>query len=690
MHHRARYLIQGCSLIIFALLTSTAWANSLTVTSPDGHTTVTVTTLDGKPVYRVDRYGKPVLNDSRLGLEFQTLANMTSQTRIKGSKAADLDRIWEQPWGERRWVRETYNELLISLERTEKPQLQLDVRFRVFNDGLGFRYEMPAQQGIERVNVMADLSEFAVADSNKTEALRIYGEMWNRYEHLYEWVPVDQVQTAATPISMRRADGLHISIHEAALVDWAGFTLVQRHNPPTLRTKLTPWSDGIAVKATLPFKSSWRTLQIADSAVGLINSDLIINLNEPNKLGDVSWVHPGKYTGVWWEMHRGDKTWGSGEKHGATNAAVKARIDFAAKYGFDGVLVEGWNIGWDGNWIDNGDLFSFTQSYPDFDMAALSAYGAERDVKLIGHHETSGNVENYEAQMGDAYDLYAQHGYEQIKTGYVAWAKELVRYDENGLTRHEWHDGQWAANHYLRTVTEAAKRRIAINTHEPIKDTGLRRTYPNWIAREGARGQEFNSPGAGGAGGDGVSTPDHNVNLVYTRMLSGPMDFTPGIFDLHYEKLDTPSKVKSTLAHQLALYVVLYSPIQMVPDYPEHYEQYPDAFQFIVDVPTDWEQSIALQGEMGDYVVFARQQRGGNDWYLGAITGTEARKLDLPLEFLERGSSYTAEIYRDGPSGHWDENQYDYIVERRVVTSEDRIEASIGRAGGLAVRLVKQ
>ena len=514
--------------------------------------------------------------------------------------------------------------------------------------------------------------------------------MWNRYEHLYEWVPVDQVQTAATPISMRRADGLHISIHEAALVDWAGFTLVQRHNPPTLRTKLTPWSDGIAVKATLPFKSSWRTLQIADSAVGLINSDLIINLNEPNKLGDVSWVHPGKYTGVWWEMHRGDKTWGSGEKHGATNAAVKARIDFAAKYGFDGVLVEGWNIGWDGNWIDNGDLFSFTQSYPDFDMAALSAYGAERDVKLIGHHETSGNVENYEAQMGDAYDLYAQHGYEQIKTGYVAWAKELVRYDENGLTRHEWHDGQWAANHYLRTVTEAAKRRIAINTHEPIKDTGLRRTYPNWIAREGARGQEFNSPGAGGAGGDGVSTPDHNVNLVYTRMLSGPMDFTPGIFDLHYEKLDTPSKVKSTLAHQLALYVVLYSPIQMVPDYPEHYEQYPDAFQFIVDVPTDWEQSIALQGEMGDYVVFARQQRGGNDWYLGAITGTEARKLDLPLEFLERGSSYTAEIYRDGPSGHWDENQYDYIVERRVVTSEDRIEASIGRAGGLAVRLVKQ
>jgi alpha-glucosidase len=389
-------------------------------------------------------------------------------------------------------------------------------------------------------------------------------------------------------------------------------------------------------------------------------------------------------------MHRGDKTWGSGEKHGATNAAVKARIDFAAKYGFDGVLVEGWNIGWDGNWIDNGDLFSFTESYPDFDMAALSAYGAERDVKLIGHHETSGNVENYEAQMADAYDLYAQHGYEQIKTGYVAWAKELVRYDENGLTRYEWHDGQWAANHYLRTVTEAAKRKIAINTHEPIKDTGLRRTYPNWIAREGARGQEFNSPGAGGAGGDGVSTPDHNVNLVYTRMLSGPMDFTPGIFDLHYEKLDTPSKVKSTLAHQLALYVVLYSPIQMVPDYPEHYEQYPDAFQFIVDVPTDWEQSIALQGEMGDYVVFARQQRGGNDWYLGAITGTEARKLDLPLEFLERGSSYTAEIYRDGPTGHWDENQYDYIVERRVVTSEDRIEGSIGRAGGLAVRFIKQ
>ena len=686
---RSRFL----HIFLTGFLTASAdfsFAEEVSITSPDGRNSVTVYDEDGVPNYRVNRDGKAVVNPSRLGLEFKTLPNMSADVVVRALNQSEVDVDWEQPWGERRRMREHYKELLVALERIGADKQTLNIRFRVFDDGIGYRYEMPSQNGIQHVDVVNDMSEFSIADADHTEALRIYGEMWNRYEHLYEWVPLNDIQTAATPVSFKRHDGLHLSIHEAALVDWAGFTLVQRHNPPTLRTKLTPWSDGVAVKTSLPFKSSWRTLQIADSAVELLNSDLILNLNEPNKLGDVSWVNPGKYTGVWWEMHGGDKSWGSGPRHGATNEAVKARIDFAADYGFDGVLVEGWNIGWDGNWIDNGDLFSFTESYSDFDMPALAAYAAQRGVKLIGHHETSGNIENYEKQMGAAYDLYAKYGYEQIKTGYVAWAQELVRHDDNGLIRHEWHDGQWAANHYLRTVTEAAKRRIAINTHEPIKDTGLRRTYPNWISREGARGQEFNSPGAGGADGNGVSTPDHNINLVYTRMLSGPMDFTPGIFDLHYEKLDTPAKVKSTLAHQLALYVVLYSPIQMVPDYREHYEKYPDAFQFIVDVPTDWEHSIALQGEMGKYAVFARQERGGSDWYLGAITGDSARNVSVSLDFLDNGSTYTAEIYRDGPRGHWDEDQYDYVVEKRSVTATDTLKTRMGRAGGLAVRFVKQ
>ena len=682
----------SCALLLGTLLAhaSNTAAAEVSISSPDGRNKLTVYDEDGVPRYHVTRDGKAVLNASRLGLEFKNLPNMTDHISVRPLTQSEVDLEWEQPWGERREMREHYHEVLVALERDNPGKQTLHVRFRVFDDGIGYRYEMPAQGDIQQVNVVNEMSEFAIADADQTKALRIYSEMWNRYEHLYEWVPLNTIQTAATPVSFRRSDGLHLSIHEAALIDWAGFTLVQRHNPPTLRTKPTPWSDGIAVKTTLPFQSSWRTLQIADSATDLLNSDLILNLNEPNKLGDVSWVNPGKYTGIWWEMHRGDKTWGSGPNHGATTEAVKARIDFAAEYGFDGVLVEGWNVGWDGNWIDNGDLFSFTESYPDFDMAALAAYGAKRGVKLIGHHETSGNVENYEAQMGEAYDLYAKYGYEQIKTGYVAWAKELVRHDENGFTRHEWHDGQWAANHYLRTVTEAAKRKIAINTHEPIKDTGLRRTYPNWISREGARGQEFNSPGAGGASGDGVSTPDHNINLVYTRMLSGPMDFTPGIFDLHYEQLDTPSKVKSTLAHQLALYVVLYSPIQMVPDYRDNYEKHLDAFQFIVDVPTDWEQSIALQGEMGEFVIFARQERDGDNWYLGGITGYHERQVSIPLDFLDDGTTYKAEIYRDGPTGNWDGDQYDYIVESKTVSSSDSLSARIGRAGGIAVRFVKQ
>ena len=665
-----------------------ALAADVNVTSPDGKIAVVINDDSGMAHYQVSYQGKPVLNNSRLGLAFETLPDMSRLVDLKPLSERSVSETWEQPWGEAREIDSNYNESLVQFTHRQTGT-KLNVRFRVFNDGLGFRYEMPKQQSIEKANVVNDYAEFAVADAGNTEALHIFGEMWNRYEHLYRWDPLDQMHTSTTPLSMRRKDGLHLSIHEAALVDWAGFTLIQRHNPPTLRTKLTPWSDGIAVKATLPFKSSWRTLQIADSAVGLLNSHLILNLNEPNKLGDVSWIHPGKYAGVWWGMHRGELTWGSGPNHGATNENVKARIDFAHDYGFKGVLVEGWNVGWDGNWIANGDKFDFTTPYPDFDIAMLSQYAADKGVKLVGHHETAGNIANYEKQLEDALDLYAKYGYEQIKTGYVAWAQELVREDEQGLIRHEWHDGQFASNHYLRVVTEAAKRKIAINSHEPIKDTGLRRTYPNWIAREGARGQEFNSPGAGGADGSSVNGADHNVNLVYTRMMSGPMDFTPGVFDLHYGKLDTKTVVRSTLAHQLALYVVLYSPIQMVPDYRENYERHKDAFQFIIDVPTDWEQSIALQGEMGDHVVFARQQRASDDWYVGGIAGNEARTVDVKFDFLPEGT-YSAEVYRDGPDGDWNKNQYDYVIEKRTVTPRDVMSVRMGSGGGFAVRLVKQ
>jgi alpha-glucosidase len=484
-------------------------------------------------------------------------------------------------------------------------------------------------------------------------------------------------------MTVRTPAGTHLSIHEAALTDYAAFVLDQRRDR-VFQTNLTPWSDGIRVKTAAPFKTSWRTLQLADDAVGLLNSSLILNLNEPNALGDVSWVEPGKYVGIWWAMHIRNRTWGSGPIHGATTAETKRYMDFAAKYGFDGVLVEGWNIGWDGDWVQNGDLFSFTQPYPDFDIRAVADYGRDKGVRLIGHHETSGNVTNYARQMDAAFDLYESVGVRQVKTGYVADGGGIKRVDENGVVHYEWHDGQFTIGEYLRSVTEAAQRRISINTHEPIKDTGLRRTYPNWISREGAKGQEFN------AWGNPPNPPEHEAILAYTRLLAGPMDFTPGIFDLTPFGMDSIYRVQTTLAKQLALYVTIYSPIQMAADLPENYEAQPYALQFIVDVPTDWEESIALAGEVGDFVVFARRERGGDDWYLGAITDEEARRHDLVLDFLEEGRSYTAQIYRDGDGAHWKTHPYALEIEEREVRRGDVLPLRLAPGGGAAVRFAAE
>jgi alpha-glucosidase len=462
-------------------------------------------------------------------------------------------------------------------------------------------------------------------------------------------------------------------------VDFAAMTLDQKRTG-ILRADLTPRSDGLKVKTHGNFVSPWRTIQVAKNAIGLVNSDLILNLNEPNKLGDVSWVKPGKYIGIWWGMHLNTVTWGSGEKHGATTERTIQYMDFAKKYGFDGVLVEGWNIGWDGSWFHNGDVFSFTQSYDDFDIEKIRQHQQKTGVRLIGHHETSGSVSNYEKQMADAYDFYQNNNVTQIKTGYVADGGEIKRIDENGIERKEWHDSQFMVNHYLHSVKEAAKRQISINTHEPIKDTGLRRTYPNWISREGARGQEYN------AWGSPPNSPQHTVNLVYTRMLSGPMDFTPGIFNLGFAGLDAENRVRTTLAKQLALYVVLYSPIQMAADLIEHYQQNLPAFQFILDVPTDWHESIAIAGEVGDFSVIARQQKDSADWFLGAITDEDARTVVVPLSFLESGKRYEAQIYKDGEAANWQTNPYALVIEKIDVTSQDSIKLNMATSGGVAIR----
>ncbi|TQV67340.1 glycoside hydrolase family 97 protein [Exilibacterium tricleocarpae] len=657
----------------------TTLADALKVASPNGEIVVSILMQDGAPAYAVEFRGKRVLSPSKLGLRFKKAPTFGEGFSVSGSSRASRDETWSQPWGERKYVRDHHNELRVDFSRDGKSKHTFSVRFRVFDDGLGFRYEVAKQRGMKQVDIVDEITEFSFSDAEQTTAWWIPARGWNRYEYIYNTTALNAVERAHTPFTLKLPGGTHISIHEAALVDYAAMTLDQRR-PGWLKADLVPWSDGVRVKTRTPFKSPWRTLQISADAVGLLNSDLILNLNEPNKLGDVSWVKPGKYVGIWWGMHVGANTWESGDKHGATTAETKRFMDFAAAYGFDGVLVEGWNIGWDGSWFHNGDVFSFTESYPDFDLPAVAAYGKAKGVRLIGHHETSGSVTNYRRQMDAAYDLYEKHGVTQIKTGYVADGGGIKRIDKQGYPRYEWHDGQFMVGEYLHSVIEAAKRRISINTHEPVKDTGLRRTYPNWITREGARGQEFN------AWGSPPNPPEHTAILPYTRMLSGPMDFTPGIFDLAWDGLDAENRVKTTLAKQLALYVVLYSPIQMAADFPKNYSARPDAFQFIRDVPADWEQSKALAGEVGDYVAFARQERGGPDWYLGALTDEQARRLTLRLDFLAPGQAYTAQIYRDGDKADWLTNPYDMVIEEKSVQHGDTLVLPLATSGGAAVR----
>lgn len=670
----------GCAALL-ATFTYSVSAKQVSISSPDQSITVVVSDEAGFPTYKVSHQNKPVFNESKMGLAFKSLPEFGSDFVITSETRSEFSEVWEQPWGERQFVENTYNEVSITFADKDESKWQFSARFRVYNDGIGFRYEIPEIKGESKVEVVDEDTEFGFASD--ATAYWIPGRGWNRYEYIYNTTALEDVDRAHTPFTAKLPTGVHVSIHEAALVDYAAFTLDQRR-PGVFKTDLTPWYDGSKVKTQLPFKSSWRTIQIASEATGLLNSNLILNLNEPNKLGDVSWVNPGKYVGIWWAMHVNEKTWGSGEKHGATNDETKRYIDFAAKYGLDGVLVEGWNIGWDGSWFHNGDVFSFTESYPDFDLPALAKYAKQKGVKLVGHHETSGSVTNYRNQMADAYNLYEKMGIEQIKTGYVADGGRIKRIDEQGHARHEWHDGQFMVNEYLHSITEAAKRKISINTHEPIKDTGLRRTYPNWIAREGARGQEFN------AWGSPPNPPEHTAILPYTRMLSGPMDFTPGIFNLAPYGLHAENRVKTTLAKQLALYVVLYSPIQMAADLPRHYENNKPALQFIVDVPTDWSNSIALAGEVGDYVVFARKSRENEDWYVGALTDENARTVEIDLSFLDADAAYEMQVYQDGKNADWLDRPYEIEIYSKMVRAKDKVTLKMATSGGTAIRFAKK
>ena len=664
-------------LVVCSAALPHAWAAE--VRSPDGRIVVTVDVDEsGIPQYSASYQGAEIMPPGKLGMRFEAQPAFDAGFRVAGTATASHDETWEQPWGERRFVRDRHNELRVDFESAAGPTRKFSVRVRAFDDGFGFRYEVPEQSGYAAVNITDELTEFRLDEEQSITAWWIPGRRYNRYEYLYNTTGLDAIHLAHTPMTVRLPTGVHLSFHEAALVDYAAYVLDQRRDG-VFRTNLTPWSDGARVKTQTPFKTPWRTVQVAPNAAKLLDSTLILNLNEPNRLGDVSWVEPGKYIGIWWAMHIKQATWASGPLHGATTAETKRYIDFAAKHGFAGVLVEGWNVGWDGDWFFNGKQFRFTEPYPDFDLKAVTDYARRKGVRLIGHHETAADLGNYEPQMPAAFDLYEKVGVRQIKTGYVADAGDIRRISENGVEVHEWHDGQYTVNHHERLLQEAARRKISINTHEPVKDTGLRRTYPNWLSREGARGQEYN------AWGTPPNPPEHVAMLPFTRMLSGPMDYTPGIVAL--DGYDEKNRVQHTLAKELSLYVVLYSPVQMAADLPENYDKHPQAFQFIKDVPVDWDESVALAGEVGDFVAVARKQRGAPDWFVGALTDEHARQLTVKLDFLDPQARYVAEIYRDGPEADWKTRPYDLVVEQRPVTAADALDLRLAASGGAAIRI---
>jgi alpha-glucosidase len=608
-----------------------------------------------------------------LGLRF-TGELAARYTAIGNPRRGASDTSWEQPWGEQRVIRDNHTQLTVTLSGDTALNKAVDVTFRLFDDGFGFRYDYAGIPAGQDVAVTAERTQFHTLGAYQAWWYQGLGQ--ERDEYLYTQTDARRITLAETPLTMKGANGLYLSFHEAAMIDFPSM-LLQGNGEGTLTAWLMPWPDGTLAKKTGAFTTPWRTVLIGETPGALADSRIELNLNEPSKIPDIQkWFTPGKYVGVWWEMHLDKTTWGNGMRHGATTANVERYIDFAAKYGFSGVLVEGWNLGWDGDWITNGDKFSFTKPYPDFDIAAITAYAKSKGVQLIGHNETGGAVINYENQLDDAMKFYNSYGVHAVKTGYVRHAGDILDREGKG----EWFAGQFMVRHNLLVAQTAAKYRIAIDAHEPVKDTGLRRTWPNMVAREGARGQEYN------AWGVPTNPPEHLTILPFTRMLGGPMDFTPGIFDIAHGKDDVTRRVQSTLATQLAEYVVLYSPIQMAADLPENYEKNLGAFQFIRDVPTDWETSKTLQSEIGDYVVVARRSRHGQDWFLGAITDENARSLPQPLTFLAPGKKYEAQIYRDGPNADYRVNPLAITIEKKIVTSTDVLPLDLAPGGGTAIR----
>jgi alpha-glucosidase len=634
------------------------------VDSPNRKVKVQFLLKNGAPFYRIQYLNKILVTDSRLGFILKEQPALNKDFKIISSTKSSTDETWTQPWGEVKNIRNHYNGIAIDLEEQTGLKRKLNVMFRVYDDGIGFRYELPEQPNLKEFVILDELTEFSLKQDFSSWWIPAYGTEMDS-EYLYRNTKLSEIkEKVSTPITLESNDNLFVSIHEAALVDYAGMALALQPNF-NLKCDLVPWSNGNRVEAKVPMKTPWRTIQIASRPGDLITSYLILNLNEPNKLDDVSWIKPGKYNGIWWGMHVGKNTWEVGQNHGATTENVKTLIDFASKHNLSAVLAEGWNEGWEGDWTVSGN-FSFTKPYPDFDLEELSRYAKSRNIGLIAHHETGGNVKNYENQLEEAFKQCQFYGIQRLKTGYV-----------NKMPSGERHQNQFMVRHYHKVMETAARYNVMLDVHEPVKDTGLRRTYPNMMTREGVRGTEYE------AWSDG-NPPSHTTVLPFTRGLAGPIDYTPGIFDIMFKNKGA-FRVHTTLAKQLALYVVIFSPMHMAADLPENYEGNP-AFKFVEDVPTDWEDTKILQGKIGQYITTVRKDRNSDDWYLGSITNEAARALDVKLNFLDPQKKYKAEIYQDGKDADVTTNPLPIEIKTVDVNASTTLTLKLAAGGGTAIR----
>ncbi len=681
-------------------------ANAVEVKSPDGKVAVDFDVKNGVPTYSMTFDGKTVIKPSTLGLELVNANDLMDGFNIVGSETSAFDETWQPVWGETKDIRNHYNELLVKLRQTSTNRF-MNLRFRVYDDGMGFRYEFPQQKNLGYFVVKDEHYQFAMNGDHTawwipgdydTQEYDYTESRLSDIRRLMEGAITDNAsQTQFSPtgvqtsLQIKTDDGLYINLHEAALVDYSCMHLNLDDKNMVFESWLTPDAQGNKGHLQAPAKTPWRTVIVSDDARDMLSSNLILNLNEPCAYTDTSWIKPVKYVGVWWEMIGGGKQWSytfdlpsvkletldysqtkPHGQHPANNENVKKYIDFAAEHGFDQVLVEGWNIGWE-DWFGNSKdyVFDFQTPYPDFDIKMLNDYAHSKGVRLMMHHETSGSVRNYERHMEAAYDLMDKYGYNSVKSGYVG----------NMIPRGEHHYGQWLNNHYLYAVTEAAKHKIMVNAHEAVRPTGLCRTYPNLIGNESARGTEYESFAG--------NKPSHTTVLPFTRLQGGPMDYTPGIFEMDMKKVNPNSQghVNSTLARQLALYVTMYSPLQMAADVPEVYTRFMDAFQFIKDVPVDWDESRYLEAEPGQYIVAARKRKGGDDWYVGCTSGENGHASTLSLDFLEPGKKYEATIYADAPDAHYQNNPQAYVISKKKVDAKTRLKMKAAPGGGYAISI---